>query len=375
MKKFVRMSLKLLHTSDLHLGSGFRGLDSAKRKERRDDLFKVFKKIAQTAKRERVDAVLIVGDFFDVPSPPAEVVDNAIEVLENLRNVPVIIVPGNHDSLEPRSVYKTVAFPDNVILITKTKFESIDLSNFTLYAAAYDPNNPSFHPLKNLEIRASDKPIVVAVHGSYNRPDIVWRENFETGDYWPIEPNEKLRLKNVAYLALGHYHNFYVEKTKPITCYPGTPEGISFGELGDRFVSLVTIDESVSIEKICLNEKTYDVLEIDCTKITDTKEIEKKIEERANENTLLKVKLKGVLSPDIRLNPEKLKEEFENKFFDLAVITSTRLPEVLEFPTHTVKGIYVNMLQKRLKHAKNDQERRIIQQAIQYGLAALDDYL
>lgn len=369
------MSLKVLHTSDLHLGSGFQGLDSAKRKERRDDLFKVFKKIAQTAKKEKVDAVLIVGDFFDVSSPPAVVVDNAIEVLESLRNVPVIIVPGNHDSVGPRSVYKTTTFPDNVILTTKTKFESIELPNFTLYAAAYDSNNPGFRPLKKLEISASDKPIIVAVHGSYIRPDIRWRENFETGDYWPIEPNEKSRLKNVAYLALGHYHNFYVEKSEPYTCYPGTPEGISFNEVGDRFVSLAAIDESVSTQKICLNEKRYDTLEIDCTKITNVEEIEKKVEERIGENTLLKVRLKGVLSPDIGLNPEKLKEEFEDKFFHLIVITNTRLPEVLKFPPHTVKGIYISMLQKRLERAKTDQEKRIIQQAIQYGLAALDDYL
>jgi DNA repair exonuclease SbcCD nuclease subunit len=369
------MSPRLLHTSDLHLGSGFRGLSSAKRRERRDDLFKVFGKIAQTAKKEKVDAVLIVGDLFDASSPPTEVVDNTVEVLESLGDMPVIIVPGNHDPMGPRSVYKTASFPDNVTLATKTKFEPIEFPNFLLYAAAYDPRNPSLHPLRNLKISKSDKPVVVAVHGSYIRPEIKWKENFETEDYWPIDSGEKRSLKNVAYLALGHYHNFYTEEKKPYTCYPGTPEGVSFGEVGDRFVSLVTIDSSVSVEKICLNEKTYDVLEINCTKIADAREIEEKVEKKADENMLLKIKLKGVLSPDVGLNPDKLQEEFEDEFFHLAVAADVRPPKVLKFPPHTVKGIYVRMMRNRLKRAKTDRERRIIRKAIQYGLYALDDYL
>ena len=368
------MLVKLLHTSDLHLGNGFQGLDPTKRRERREDLFKVFKKIVQTAKEQKVDALLIVGDLFDRFNPPIEVVKNAIEILEDLKSIPTIIVPGNHDPISPRSVYKTASFPDNVTLITKTEFEAIDFQNFVLYAAAYDQRKPDFHPLKKLKVSESDKPIIVAVHGSYIHSGSKWKENLETGDYWPIEPSERSRLRNISYLALGHYHNFYVEKSMPYTCYPGTPEGLSFSESGDRFVSIVNIDDITSVEKISLSEKRHQTLDIDCTKITDEKEIEKRIEEKFNENTLLHVRLKGVLSPDIKLNPNKLKERFEDQFFHLDVTADIHLPE-MKFPSHTVKGIYVRILQNRLKQARTERERHIIHQAIRYGLAALDDYL
>ena len=369
------MTARLLHTSDLHLGSGFQGLDQAKRKERRNDLLRVLEKIVRTAKEEKVDAFLIVGDLFDVPNPPVEVIDNVIKILEKLGSIQAILVPGNHDAISPKSTYTYASFPDNVVLIKKTEFDAVEFPNFTLYAVAYDLKKPDFHPLQNLKIPKSDKPIVVAVHGSYIHPKINWKENPETEDYWPIKPDERSALRNVAYLALGHYHNFFEVTSVPYTCYPGSPEGISFSETGNRYVSLVTIDDSVSIKKLCLNEKTYDTLEINCTGLTSIKEIEKKIEDRIDKNKLLCVKLKGIISPDVRLNPDKLKERFDEDFFYLDISSDVHLPDTLKFPSHTIKAIYVGMLQKKLKDAKTDRERRIIQQAIQYGLAALDNYL
>lgn len=369
------MTSRILHTSDLHLGSGFQGLDPAKRKERRNDLFKVFEKIVRTAKEERVDAVLIVGDLLDAPNPPAEVVDNVVKLLERLGNIQAIIVPGNHDAISSKSTYASASFPDNVVLITKTEFDAVEFPNFTLYAAAYDLKKPDFHPLQHLKISKSDKPIVVAVHGSYIHPKINWKKNPETEDYWPIKPDERSVLRNVAYLALGHYHNFFEVTSAPYTCYPGSPEGISFSETGDRYVSLVTVDDSVSVKKLRLNEKTYDTLEINCTGLTSVEEIEKKIKGEIDKNKLLRVKLKGIISPNVRLNPDKLKEEFDEDFFYLDISSDVHLPETLKLPSHTIKAIYAGMLQKKLKDAKTDRKRRIIQQAIQYGLAALDNYL
>jgi len=366
------MVVRFIHTSDLHLGNGFKGLGPEKRRERREDLFRVFKKIINTAKEEKVDAVIIVGDLFE-KYPTPDVVERAASILGDLKNIPAIIVPGNHDPVSPESIYETYSFPDNVTLVRKTEFEKIDFPKFVLYGSAYDEKNPDFHPLKGLKVSNSNKPIILAVHGSYIHSGIGWKENYEE-DYWPIEPRERLRLKNVSYIALGHYHNFYLEKSKPCICYPGTPEGLSFNETGDRFVSLVKIANTTSVEKISLNEKRYDSLDIDCTKISSENEIDKKIEERADENKLLRVKLRGILSPDIKLNPDKLKEKFEEKFFHLIITADVRLPET-DFPPNTVIGIYVRLLQERLKKAKTEKEKRIIQQAILFGQAALYDRL
>ncbi|MFW6132215.1 MAG: metallophosphoesterase family protein [Candidatus Aminicenantaceae bacterium] len=369
------MAVKILHTSDLHLGNGFQGLDSTKRKDRRDDLLRVFRKIVQTAKEKKVNAVLIVGDLFDRSNPPTEVVDRAIKILEELEDLPVIIVPGNHDPATKESVYHTKKFPENLTLITRNKFKEYEFPDFILYAAAYDQRNPAIHPLKNLKISRTDKPVIVAVHGSYLHSGIKWNENYETEDYWPIEEKEISKLKNASYIALGHYHNFYLGDSAICFCYPGTPEGLSFNERGERFVAVVNIDDTTTVEKISLNEKRYEILNVDCTKITEEEEIEKLIEEKADENTILQISLKGVLSPDVKLDSsDKLKERFEDQFFHLDVTDKTHLPEI-NFPSHTVKGIYVRMLEQRRKKAKTEREKRIINQAIRYGIASLDDYL
>ena len=87
--------MKLLHTSDWHLG---KKLDTFSRLEEQEA---VLNEIAQIAEAEKVDAVLIAGDLFDTFNPPVEAVELFYRTLKKLsRNgsCPVIAIAGNHDS-------------------------------------------------------------------------------------------------------------------------------------------------------------------------------------------------------------------------------------------------------------------------------------
>lgn len=87
--------MKLLHTSDWHLG---KRLDDFSRFEEQQS---VLQEICEIAERERVDAVLVAGDLFDTFNPPTEAVDLLYKTLKRLTNNgcrPVIAIAGNHDS-------------------------------------------------------------------------------------------------------------------------------------------------------------------------------------------------------------------------------------------------------------------------------------
>ncbi|MCF8363784.1 MAG: exonuclease subunit SbcD [Prolixibacteraceae bacterium] len=87
--------MKLLHTSDWHLG---RRLESF---SRFDEQLAVLEEIGTVADKENVDAILVAGDLFDTFNPPTEAVElfyRSLKKLSKNGSRPVIAIAGNHDS-------------------------------------------------------------------------------------------------------------------------------------------------------------------------------------------------------------------------------------------------------------------------------------
>jgi exonuclease SbcD len=90
------VTLRLLHTSDWHLG---RSLHEASLIE---DQAWVLERLLELVREERPDAVIVAGDIYDRAVPPAEAVSLLDEVLTRLAELGprVILTAGNHDSAE-----------------------------------------------------------------------------------------------------------------------------------------------------------------------------------------------------------------------------------------------------------------------------------
>lgn len=87
------MTVRVLHTSDWHVGRRIRGRD------RGDEHRAVLQEIVSIAATNSVDLTLVAGDLFDTsaPSPSAEsIVWTALLALSEI--APVVIVAGNHDN-------------------------------------------------------------------------------------------------------------------------------------------------------------------------------------------------------------------------------------------------------------------------------------
>ena len=93
--------MRLLHTSDWHLGRSFHGTSLM------EEQTQAMARIVEMAKEEEVDAVLIAGDIYDRAIPPAEAVQLFNDTLAQLRlsGAAVIAIAGNHDSHVRVSVY------------------------------------------------------------------------------------------------------------------------------------------------------------------------------------------------------------------------------------------------------------------------------
>ena len=89
-------TMKFIHLSDLHIGKRVNGFSML------EDQKYILDQILMIAEEEMPDGVLIAGDIYDKPVPPAEAVQVFDAFLTGLadRNLPVFVISGNHDSPE-----------------------------------------------------------------------------------------------------------------------------------------------------------------------------------------------------------------------------------------------------------------------------------
>ncbi len=88
--------MKFLHTSDLHLGKKLFEHSLL------EDQAHCLAQIADIAKEQQVDALLLAGDIYDRGVPPVEAVTllNDFLTFFSRENIPVLLIAGNHDSAE-----------------------------------------------------------------------------------------------------------------------------------------------------------------------------------------------------------------------------------------------------------------------------------
>lgn len=90
------MTIRLLHTSDWHLGRTIRN------RPRTEEFGAVLDEVVRIAVDERVDGVLVAGDLYDSRAPTPEADAVLVETLVHLHEaaIPVVAIGGNHDSAQ-----------------------------------------------------------------------------------------------------------------------------------------------------------------------------------------------------------------------------------------------------------------------------------
>ncbi|WP_028051183.1 exonuclease SbcCD subunit D [Cellulomonas sp. URHD0024] len=105
--------MRLLHTSDWHLGRTLHGVDLL------DHQAAYLAHLVDVVRSESVDAVVVAGDVYDRAIPPVEAVTLLSETLARLaEHTTVIVTSGNHDSAT-RLGFGAALMKDNVRLRTR----------------------------------------------------------------------------------------------------------------------------------------------------------------------------------------------------------------------------------------------------------------
>src|SRR4051812_28672430 len=86
--------MKLLHTSDWHIGKVLKG------QSRTDDQVAALAQVVEVAKAERPDLVIVSGDLYDTSTPTPDATRIVTRALSALRATgsEVVAIGGNHDN-------------------------------------------------------------------------------------------------------------------------------------------------------------------------------------------------------------------------------------------------------------------------------------
>ncbi|WP_129664591.1 exonuclease SbcCD subunit D [Phytoactinopolyspora endophytica] len=266
--------MRLLHTSDWHLGRSLHGLDLLEHQAATLD------HIVDVTAGENIDAVLIAGDIFDRAIPPVEAVRLLEDTLKRLtEHAPVIVTSGNHDSAI-RLGYGSTLFPQNLHVATRvsdvgTPVELADEHGAVLvYPFPYLDPDGCRHELSDDDeplARSHESACTAAMrrvnddlqrrrrdtHDGRART-VVMAHAFVVGGI-PLETSESERdirvggvdsvpsavFDGIDYVALGHLHGAQEPRTGHTTTrlrYPGSPLRFSFSEANqEKSITIVEL--------------------------------------------------------------------------------------------------------------------------------------
>lgn len=235
--------MKFIHLSDLHIGKRVNEFSML------EDQKYILAQILELVERERADGVILAGDLYDKPVPPAEAVRVLDAFLTRLAEmgVPVFAVSGNHDSAE-RVAFGARLFSSRGVYLSpvydgKVEFISLEDSfgEVRVYLLPFVKPAAVRHVFESEEIDSYEDAVRTAVEHMEIDPsvrNVLAAHQFVTGAA-RCESEEILvgGLDNVDaavfdgfdYVALGHLHSPQHVGRETVR-YCGTPLKYSFSE-------------------------------------------------------------------------------------------------------------------------------------------------
>jgi len=232
------LTVRILHTSDWHLGCPFKQIPGDAGGVLRERRFEVVREIASLARARRVDAVLVAGDVFDSQHIGDALLDRTLELLASAGGL-WILLPGNHDAALAESVWTRLARrgpPPSVRVALGSEPLPIAEGRAVVLPAPLADRRALDDPTAGMDTAPSPAGAIRIglAHGVVEGLQPAAETVFN-----PIARDRAARA-GLDYLALGDRHGTL--EVAPRTWYAGTPEpdGFRYREAG--FVLLVELD-------------------------------------------------------------------------------------------------------------------------------------
>lgn len=234
--------LRFIHSADWQLGARFAQFGAEAELLRAQRLQTL--RAALTHARDRaVDAFFVAGDLFEDNLVADALVDETLRIFADFPEVPVFLLPGNHDpasgpgAVWSRRQFRAGALPPNLTLLLEPAVFTLP-GGHLLFASPLRQKVSTVDPSLCLRDLARPQPAdrikIGLTHGALAIPG-----KHQPNDF-PIDPAAASRA-GLDYLGIGHWHNWQIYDSDRLVM-PGTPEPDAFDQPHAGHVAYVEID-------------------------------------------------------------------------------------------------------------------------------------
>lgn len=359
------MSVKFIHTADVHIGMKFtKGkINGELGKKRRIEIIDTFLRIVDRCKEKDIDYLFISGDLFEdelCSIAELKIINDSFKQLDKTK---VIMITGNHDYLNDKSLYRLINWDKNVYILDYEELDKIsfDEDNIDIWGVSWYQKEKNKEYFRKVNID-KDKFNVLLIHG-----DILDKNS----KYLPLDKNE---IENVGfdYIALGHIHKHqYITKN---ICYPGSPEPLDFGERGEHGIIEGTIDkDSITTRFIPISKRQYHIKTI-------------KVDEKMSYNSIIsnildicsienrnkdfyRIIIEGFIDRDIKDKMKDIEPTLADRFYFIQIVDKTKpdydLDKLLSENENNIIGQFIKEMIKEGLYNK------VINRSLYIGLEEL----
>ena len=254
--------MKIMHLSDLHLGKRVNEFSML------EDQIYILNEIINIIDEQKPKVIILAGDIYDKPIPPAEAVEIFDDFLYKLskRNLYVFIISGNHDSPE-RIAFGSRLFDKSGIYLSpvyngkispiciddkygKVNFymlpfiKPVHVRRFFPDAEVYTYTDALSTVISDMHIDTAQKNVLIT-HQFVTGSSRTESEDISVGGSDNVDADI---FKDFDYVALGHIHRSQCCDSEYIR-YCGTPLKYSFSESKDiKSITMLDIKEKGNIK-------------------------------------------------------------------------------------------------------------------------------
>ena len=237
--------MKFLHTADWQLGMTRHFLEEDAQARysaaRRDAIVA----IGSLARETGAEFVVVAGDVFDANHLAPRVVSQSLEAIRTIE-VPVYLLPGNHDPLDAASVYTSALFagecPDNVTVLDRAGVWPVR-PGLEIVAAPWRSKRPTADLTAEAlsDLPADGTARILLAHGAV---DVLDPDRDNPAQIRMAGLTAALDRSAVHYVALGDRHSRTAVGDGGRIWYSGSPEVTNYDhrEADSGHVLLVDID-------------------------------------------------------------------------------------------------------------------------------------
>jgi DNA repair exonuclease SbcCD nuclease subunit len=309
-----------LHTADWQIGKQFANIEGDASALLRTRRIETVSKIAEHASRLKVDAVLVAGDVFETNQVSGKTILQTFEAMGNGFDGQWFLLPGNHDSAEPSSVWERIRknfVNKNIFVLDQPEPYFLPQFRTVILPAPLQRRHDSRDLTNWFDDFACDEDVIRIgfAHGSLdNRLQ-------HRGEAANTISDTRATSAHLDYLALGDWHGTLNIADR--TWYSGTPEPDRFKANDSGNVLHVEVTErgaQPKVEKISVGHYIWCQMEQQLFGENDADGLEQHIRKSyALDRTLLKLSLSGAVSLDSRNYLDKIVERLTASAFYLEV--------------------------------------------------------